>query len=188
MSIIPDHPVQYCRNLHTRFTIFDTLMETVWCRGPKHAREIVASYKNDVLLREFDYYVKGENCVTCFYALLYAEYQKHNREIDVNDIFYFEAVANTEDLEEQRPMSRLIKQKTDPLSDYIYVIEPVGNNQSRVKCAYRTTGKTKLRLQTLQRAFPEGTTIKTILECTPGKMNYLLNNGDSVRNGFEDID
>ena len=182
MSTIPNHPVQYCRNIHCRHNVFDELMDSVFRAGPVAARATIESWGDARLLKEYDHYAKGENCFTCFLAIVYAKYQENSNPVDTNGVFYFEVECNRSEIDDERSLARLMKQKTDPIEAYIYDI--VGNERCRVRCAYKPKNGTRIRVQTLQRAFPEGSEINSKADISRGRLNLLLANEAAEKFGF----
>jgi hypothetical protein len=162
--------------------VFDELMDTMFRGGPIAARATIESYGDEQLLREYDYTVKGENCYTCFLAMLYAKYSEKTKPTDTNGVFYFEVQCDRAALDDERSMYRLMKQKSDPIEAYIYDI--VGDGTCRVRCAYKPTNNTRIRSQTLERAFPEGSVITNKLDITSGRLNMLKTHETAVRSGF----
>jgi hypothetical protein len=182
MSTIPYHTVEHCRNIYSRFGIFDELMDTVFRGGPIAARATIESYGDEQLLREYDYYSKGESCCTCFWKLLHTKYTGKNSPTDTNGVFYFEVECRRADLDDERSLQRLMKQQTDPIEAYIYEI--VGDETCRVRCAYKPTGGKRILTRTLERSFPDGSVINNKLNISPGRLNMLKTHETAVRSGF----
>lgn len=184
MSTIPNHPVASCRYIHTRFSIFDELCDTIFRNGPIAARQTIAAFPNsDRILQEFDYFAKGENCCTCFWKLLYDKYSENAKPVDTNGWFYFEVVGDREAIDDERSIQRLMKQKTDPIEEYIYEI--VGDDQCRVSCAYKPMHKSRMLSRTIERAFPEGSDVNNKKDISQGKLRQLMVSRVAVRGGKE---
>lgn len=182
MSTIPNHPVSSCRNIHTRFSIFDELCDTVFRDGPRQARAMIQLYPDsELLLREFDYFAKGENCCTCFWKLLHDKYIENAEPLDTRGWFYFEVLGDRATIEDERSMQRLMKQKTDPIEAYIYDI--VGGDRCRVICAYKPEHKSRMLSRTIARAFPEGSDILNKGEISQGILRQLMVSREAVRSG-----
>ena len=93
---------------------------------------------------------------------------------DIAGIQYFETITNPEMLDDELSMARLMKQKSQPVSQYAYITEPHGDNECTVKCVYKLETNEKFRLQTLQRAMPEGAQINNKLAATSGAIRSIV--------------
>ena len=185
MSTIPYHPLDMCKNAHSRLAIFDELMEGIFAGGHEATRCRLKTLKDgEFLLKEYDYYSTGASCCTCFWALLYKNlgtWRGGEHSDGTTSVHYIEVTTNKEELTEDDCLHRLIRQKSHPITGYAYVIGDLDEGRCLVRMLYKTSNGSALKKQTLERTFPEDSDIHAKMKLTSMEKQSLLNDPECVK-------
>lgn len=191
MTSIPVHPITDCRNVHSRLQVLDDLLASGIFHGGVHAaRKRIEVLENGAhLAKEFDFYVSGAACCTCFWKLLAKVALKDTvaNPSPTASIQYMEIVGKREDIESDACMRRFTKQKTTPITQIAWVLEDLDEhdefgNDCIVKICCKTDNDIRIRKQALERAFPEGALVD-IKHATTGLVLTVLEDRTSTKEG-----
>lgn len=192
MTSIPNHPIANCRYIHTRHQVLDDLMASGIFHGGIEATKKRLMGLDGKLAKEFDYYVQGASCYTCFWKMLgdVVLKGKERKEAPTASVHYVEIVGKREDIEGDGSIRRFLRQKTSPLTHTAWVLKELdppdeAGNDCMIMMCYKTEDGNKVRKQALERAFPEETEINH-LTTTTGRVLTVLEDRTCRKEGAWD--
>jgi hypothetical protein len=171
MTTIPDHPIDCCGAVEYRMRPFDVINDNNILRGgPEAVKERLRGYRNgELLVKEYEYYKRQEACILCFWKLLFHSLPSKISGIgseQLKTIFYYEFVGDRETIEEDNCMKRLVKQKTEPFSEWAYSMQEDEEDEKRclIRFVCKTESGHRPKKQIFDRIFPEGAIVRSKLE------------------------
>jgi hypothetical protein len=164
--------------------------------GVHAARKRIEALENgNKLSREWDYYVEGASCCTCFWKMLGDEVLKGKVRGDTPtaSVHYVEIVGKREDIEADGCIRRFTRQKTSPLTHVAWMLEDLDTPDERgndciIKMCYKTENGTRVRKQALERAFPEDALIEHRTTTTGLVLTVLEDRTASKEGNWDKID
>lgn len=184
---IPLHTVSECRHIGTRLDILDRLIASGFFHGGYQAACARVEHLPNAahLKNELKHYWAGSNCCTCFWRILYdslPEMKKLETATESGNMYIVEIACKRDEVEEDRCIQRLLKQKTTPITEYAYILDEMDNkdeneNDALFRMVYKidtSTEKPKTRL--FERMFHDGAIVNNKVKTTPTNIVAIVKN------------
>ena len=189
MSTVPFHWPSECSNVEARFGIFDRLMKCGIFNGTMaEKRERMKTCKNpELMCREFDLWMNGKDvvCSFCFWTLLYKNLppgMRQSAETNENDnVRGLHVFCKREEIEEDRSLTRLGKQKTEPVRRYAFLLEDWEDEEGcdcRATFLYETDSTKKLADKEIKRRLPDNVRYAHMKEVAFVDIDYVTKHED----------
>lgn len=190
--MFPYHGVA-CKNMHTRYTVCDVLDAGNVLRGPME--DVCARLRRlrdgEVIAKEYVGFRNGDGynmCSCCFMKYVYDRLPENIKAIGntLDRIQYVEVICKREDLQEERSCQRFVKQTTEGLLEWAYVVDPCEDVEGKdciVKMIFTTQSGKKPIMRLYERNFPQGSIIRNDIHTTMYNVQALLGREDIVKQG-----
>ena len=155
--------------------------------GVAQIKERMRQCRNpELMCREFEMYAGNKEvvCPTCFWSLLYRNLPAGMRDAaeagEEDSVRGLWVYCKREEIEEENSMTRLGKQKTDPIRRYAFVLEDWEDEgyDCRATFLYETDSGKKLKEQEIKRRLPDNVRYTHMREVTPVDVDFITKHED----------
>lgn len=182
---IPIHKVAECRHIGTRLDTLDRLIASGFFHGGYQAACARVEHLPNAphLKNELKHYWAGTNCCTCFWRILYdslPEMKKLETAGDNENVYIVEIACKRDEVEEDRCVQRLLKQKTHSITEYAYVLDEMETKDEHENdTIFRMTYKSqngRIKKYVFERAFSDECSINNNLKTSPTSIVAIVKN------------